>query len=198
MLNRKSVIVITLLLGLFAGIVSAQSTFEFTNDGRLNSYDAAAPIVIYPDGSGGLVIYRVDPATGGGILELAVPSSTLALEGFYLLARNAAGDINVFKEGNEFVVTGVAPNLETYVFRVTDPTTNLGFRSYTLHYPIYTTAEELLVPVEEVEDFFEPTVVVTTPEETATEAPTTAPATATPDPVVPAPTEAPQESPRRS
>lgn len=187
MLNRKFVLLITLLFGLLASATYAQVS-PFIDDGRLNNYDAAAPIVIYPV-NGGLDVYIVDPATGGGILTLSVPASTLAVEGVYLLARNEAGTVNVFKEGDEFVIMGIAPNLETYVFRVTDPTTNQGFRSYTLHYPIYTTAEELGVPVEEVDSTVEQSPEAPEPampevEEEPTEAPTVEP---TPEPAAPEP-----------
>lgn len=178
MLNRKLAILVAVIFGLMATIISAQE--PFINDGRLNNFDAAAPIVIYPTAGGGLDIYLVDPATGGGILTLSVPPSTLAVRGVYLLARNDAGTVNVFKEGDEFVITGIAPNLETYVFRITDPTTNLGFRAYTLHYPIYTTAEELGVPIEEAETIEESTPVVTTEE--PTEAAPAAPSATTPAP----------------
>jgi subtilisin-like proprotein convertase family protein len=49
------------------------------NDGRLNRYDVAAPVAVYPDGDD-LTVYGIDPASGQGTFTGRITADMLARE----------------------------------------------------------------------------------------------------------------------
>jgi hypothetical protein len=79
--------------------VEAGPLMPFTYDGRINNFDAAAPIVIYPDNAGGFAIYTAD--------------------GEYIMAMTAA-DFEAAGVNSTSTMVGSHSTLNTQVYRLSD------------------------------------------------------------------------------
>jgi len=102
-------------------VSTPQAVWDGYSDGRINRFDAAPPVVIYPAAYGeagtGLHLYGLN-ADGSGWLALEVTPEmleTAPVGEFVLVAVNPENTLQVFKLGKQYQVNAVFANGKIYV-----------------------------------------------------------------------------------
>jgi hypothetical protein len=110
-------------------VAGPQPLMPFVYDGRINNYDAAAPIVIYPDNAGGLAIYTAD-----GDFILSVSAAEFSAAGVNssntLVSSSPTLNTMVYRlSSGEYQIMADQYNGKTYMIRFSNPYANMGYYS---------------------------------------------------------------------